>query len=195
MYDELYAAWRLEIENAELGSLPPDFYARVADYLRRLKEENHMQEQNQKTLKTTLLAREQANVIHMTRELIAARYRKLAKMIVAGKTPPMDCLASEEQKLCTGIVPSAEAFNRFAAGLLEGKLFVINVEAPVSQTASEPPVVHKRVTLRFLKPVPSIIGSDMKSYGPFLVEDVASVPTENAKILVKQGLAKQIDLQ
>jgi DNA replication initiation complex subunit (GINS family) len=192
MYDELYAAWRLEIENAELGSLPSDFYSRVADYLRQIKEENHVQEQ--KTLKTKLLEREKTNVTKMTGELIAARYRKLAKMIVAGKTPPMDCLALEEQQLCTGIVPSAEAFARFAAGLLEGKLFVLNVQAP-TEAASEPPIVHKRVTLRFLKPVPSIIGSDMKSYGPFLVEDVASVPIENAKILVKQGLAKQIDLQ
>ncbi|XES76559.1 MAG: hypothetical protein ACBZ72_10290 [Candidatus Bathyarchaeia archaeon] len=191
MYDELYAAWRLEIENAELGSLPSDFYSRVADYLRQIKEENHVQEQ--KTLKTKLLEREKTNVTKMTGELIAARYRKLAKMIVAGKTPPMDCLALEEQQLCTGIVPSAEAFARFAAGLLEGKLFVLNVQAP-TEAASEPPIVHKRVTLRFLKPVPSIIGSDMKSYGPFLVEDVASVPIENAKILVKQGLAKQIDL-
>lgn len=193
MYDELYAAWRLEIENAELGSLPSDFYARVAEYLRRIKEENHMQEQ--KTLKTALLQREKANVARMTHELIAARYRKLAKMIVAGKTPPMDSLALEEQQLCTGIVPSAEAFSQFAAGLLEGKLFVINVAPTASQSAPEPPLVHKRVTLRFLKPVPSIIGSDMKSYGPFLVEDVASVPIANAKILVKQGLAKQIDLK
>ncbi|MCW4018709.1 MAG: hypothetical protein NWF00_08565 [Candidatus Bathyarchaeota archaeon] len=191
MYDELYAAWRLEIENAELGSLPSDFYVRVADYLQRSKEETHMQDQ--KTLKTALLARENANAVHMAKELISARYRKIVKMIVAGKTVPLDSLASEEQKLCAGVVPSAEAYSKFAAGVLEGKLFAITVATP--EQATEPPIVHKRVTVRFIKPVPSIIGSDMKSYGPFLVEDVASVPIENAKILVKQGLAKQVDLQ
>ncbi len=42
MYDELYAAWRQEIENPTLGSLPPDFYTRIADYLRRIKEETRM---------------------------------------------------------------------------------------------------------------------------------------------------------
>jgi hypothetical protein len=36
---------------------------------------------------------------------------------------------------------------------------------------------HKRVVLRFLADVPAIIGSDMKTYGPFKAEDVASVPT------------------
>ena len=45
-----------------------------------------------------------------------------------------------------------------------------------------------------MKAVPSIIGADMKTYGPFLVEDVASVPVENAKILVKQGLAVLVEV-
>ena len=34
----------------------------------------------------------------------------------------------------------------------------------------------------------------MKSYGPFVVEDVASLPVENAKILVKQGLAVPVEV-
>ena len=77
------------------------------------------------------------------------------------------------------------------SGILEGQVVKIDVPSATQESV----VVHRRVTVRFLKPVPSIIGSDMKSYGPFLVEDVASVPVENAKILVKQGLAKEIDLQ
>jgi DNA replication initiation complex subunit (GINS family) len=191
MYDELYAAWRLEVENGELGSLPSDFYSRVADYLRRIKEENKMMDK--KSVKTTLLEHEMANAAHMTKELISTRYRKLLKMILAGRAVPSDSLASEEQKLYGGVLPSAEAYRKFEAGILEGQLVKINVEA--SAQPSELSMVHTRVTLRFLKPVPSIIGADMKSYGPFLVEDVASVPVENAKILVKQGLAKQVELQ
>ena len=38
------------------------------------------------------------------------------------------------------------------------------------------------------------MGADMKSYGPFKVEDVASLPVENAKMLVKQGLAVQVEV-
>ena len=191
MYDELYAAWRLEIENGGLGSLPSDFYARVADYLRHIKEENKMMDA--KSVKATLLEREMANATHMASELISTRYRKLVKMLAAGKKVPLDSLTFEEQKLYSGVAPSAEAFNKFAAGILEGQLVKINIE--LAAQATEPLLVHTRVTLRFLKAVPSIIGADMKSYGPFLVEDVASVPLENAKILVKQGLAKAVELQ
>jgi DNA replication initiation complex subunit (GINS family) len=44
-----------------------------------------------------------------------------------------------------------------------------------------------------LKEVPAIIGADMKTYGPFKVEDVAALPVENTKILVKQGLAERVE--
>ena len=170
--------------------MPSDFYARVAEYLRRIKEENKMMDK--KSVKMNLLEREMANAARMAEELIETRYRKLVKMIVAGRKVPSDSLAAEETKLYNGVAPSAEAFGKFAAGILQGQLVKINVEAAVAQVAD---VVHKRATLRFLKPVPSIIGSDMKSYGPFMVEDVASVPVENARILLKQGLAKIVELE
>jgi len=54
-------------------------------------------------------------------------------------------------------------------------------------------VTHARATLRFLKEVPAIIGADMKTYGPFKVEDIAALPIENTKILIKQGLAEKLE--
>jgi DNA replication factor GINS len=190
MYDELYAAWRLEAENGELGRLPPDFYARLTDYLRHAKEETKMAEA--RNLRFALLEHERANASRMTQELIGTRYRKIAKMIVVGLSVPMDCLASEEQRLVGGVSPSAEVFSKFASGIVEGQ--PVKMDVAETTASSEPPVVHVRITLRFLKPVPEIIGSDMKSYGPFQAEDVASVPQENARMLVKQGLAKQVEV-
>jgi len=190
MYDELYVAWRLEMENGVLCTLPPDFYTRVAEYLHRIKEEDKMQDK--KTVRTNLLEREMANATRMTQELLSIRYRKLLKILVSGHKVPTSSLTDEEKELCNGVLPSAESYKKFIAGIMEGHIVRREVHiAPVS----EPPVVHVRLTLRFLKPVPSIIGSDMKSYGPFQVEDVASVPIENAKILIKQGLAKAIEVQ
>ena len=58
----------------------------------------------------------------------------------------------------------------------------------------ETQVSHKRVALRFIKNIPTIIGADMKTYGPFIAEDVASLPVENAKMLVKQGLAVSVEV-
>jgi len=181
MYDELYSSWRVEIECPELGSLPSDFYVRVAGYLKRLQEENQIVDK--KIIKATLLKHEFCNVQRMVQELLQARYRKIIKRIIDGKKVPIEYLAAEEEKLYNSVVPSTDAFSRFTQGLLAGQ--ASKVEAKT--------VARNRVTLRFLKEVPSIIGADMKSYGPFMVEDVASVPIENAKILVKRELAKKVE--
>jgi DNA replication factor GINS len=45
-----------------------------------------------------------------------------------------------------------------------------------------------------LKEIPAIIGADMKTYGPFKTEDVASLPAENARILAKQNLAEKVEI-
>jgi DNA replication initiation complex subunit (GINS family) len=64
----------------------------------------------------------------------------------------------------------------------------------VVKTENASPIVSKRSTIRFLKSIPAIMGADMKSYGPFIAEDVASLPPQNAQILVKQGLAVLVEV-
>jgi DNA replication factor GINS len=39
------------------------------------------------------------------------------------------------------------------------------------------------------------IGVDMNKYGPFQVEDVASLPFENARSMIETGVAVQVHAQ
>jgi len=185
MYDELYAAWRFELENTELGGLPSDFYARAADYLRRIKEENRMLDK--KTVKATLLENELERVKCMLHELVWARYKKLVALITESQKVPSGLLAVEEEALYTVFLSFAESYQKFAEKLLRGQVSRQDSKASVKKA-------RKRVALRFIKSIPAVIGADMKTYGPFMVEDVASVPLENAKILVKQGLAELVEV-
>jgi DNA replication initiation complex subunit (GINS family) len=181
MYAELCAAWQQELEAAQLGRLPSDFYVRTADYVRRIKEETRMLDK--KALRAILLEHELQNVKRMLRELVWARYEKLVKVVGEGQKVPSDLLTVEEAEICAGYVSFAEAYQKFAMNLLQGQVSKVNVVK-----------AHKRVTLRFVKAIPAVIGADMKAYGPFMVEDVASLPVENAKILVKQGLAVAVEV-
>jgi DNA replication factor GINS len=180
MYNELYEIWKQEVENIELAKLPSDFYSRVADYLRKLKEESRMLDK--RTVKANLLKSEMRNVKHMLRELTRTRYRKLVKKAAEGQKISPDFLTTEEEQICAGVFSLAEAYQRFAKTLLQGNVSKVSGEQK-----------HKRAALRFLGDVPAIIGADMKTYGPFKVEDLASLPIENAKILVKQGLAERVE--
>lgn len=50
------------------------------------------------------------------------------------------------------------------------------------------------ILLRFLKNTPSLVGADLRNYGPFKKEDIAYIPYKNGTILVNDGLAEIISL-
>jgi DNA replication initiation complex subunit (GINS family) len=181
MYNELFIAWQREIAEVALGDLPSDFYTRIAAYLKKIKEEN--QNQDKRSVKVTLLGHEAQNVKRMLEELLSERYKKIFKIISKNQKVPLELLTVEEAKMSESFLTSVEIYQDFCEELLQGQI--------VSQDNSE--VSNKRVSLRFTNSIPAVIGADMKTYGPFMVEDVASLPVENAKILVKQGLAVVVE--
>jgi len=180
MYDRLYEIWKHELQNTELEKLPPHFYSEIADFLGKFREETRMLDK--KTAKARLLKHELRNVKHMLRDTMRARYKKILRKASEGEKLPSDILTPEEEKLLVGVLPLAEAFQNFSKNIVQGRLIQMNVEQD-----------RKTFLLLFLKEVPAIMGVDMKPYGPFMAEDVASVPFENAKVLIKQGLAQRIE--
>lgn len=181
MYNELYEAWKREVESVELENLQPDFYSRIADYVKSLKEEGRMLDK--KTVKAKLLKVEMQNVKRMINELVKTRYKKIVEKLAQDEELPLKVLTAEERKLYSGVLPLAETYPRLIEGILHGNL---------PRCASE--TKRKRAVLRFLKDVPAIVGSDMKTYGPFQAEDVATLPTGNAKILIKRGVAEKAEV-
>jgi len=180
MYHELYETWKREFQSVKLEKLPTDFYSRAAEYMQKLKEEGRMLDK--RTAKAQLLKSEVRNARRMLHELVRVRYRKLVKIVTQGEKASIETLTIEEEKLQTTILPISEAYQAFTRNLLEGHLKPVNVECK-----------RKNVVVRFLKDVPEIIGADMNPYGPFKVEDVASLPAENATILCKQGLTETVE--
>lgn len=181
MYKELYEAWNREVENIELQRLSSGFYSQIANYFRRLKEEGRMLDK--RSVKARLLRNEIQNVKRMVRELVNARHRKLVEKAVKGEKIPSDFLTDEEKRVYNGVLPFAEEFQNFADKIFQGYAPKVDVEQEL-----------EKGVVRFLQDVPAIIGGDMETYGPFKAEDVASLPVENCKILVNQGLAESVEV-
>ncbi len=204
MYDQLYAAWRREIDDPTLGGLAPDFYIKIAEYLAHIKEDKGAIDK--KSVKINLLEHEARNVERMLKELLDMRYRKILKTITRLHKSPIELLSTEEAKMAESFVGFEHAYEQFAGNLMEGQQTPITVtiiqsvtstqtnEVPKTEIKPQVHVTHKRLTLRFTKNIPAIMGADMKSYGPFAADDVASLPALNAQILVKQGLAVLIEV-
>jgi len=208
MYNELYAAWKREIDHPSLGSLPRDFYVKLADYLKHIREEKLLEN---KSVKVNLLGHEAQNVFRMLEELLDIRYKKMVKTMTDNQKLPSELLTIEETKMSESFMAFTGAYQKLTQDLLQGqfqtpeKPIAAQVQATSGSEAQvlvSPLIVkiinettHKRAVLRFIKNIPGIIGSDMKTYGPFTAEDLASLPVENAKMLVKQGLAVLVEAQ
>jgi len=190
MYNELYAAWKHEISESQFGGLPPDFYTRLAEYLKRIGETGV---QDQKSVKANLLAKEAANSRHMLEELLWARYKKIIKATTKQRKAPKDLLTLEEAQMCETFESFSDAYQKFAKTLMqEAQVEPIKVQIKTQPKPEAP--TRKLLAVRFVKAIPAIMGADMKSYGPFAAEDVASLPAPNAQILVKQGLAVLVEV-
>ena len=193
MYNELFSAWQREIDDPTLGGLPLDFYTKISQYLKHIKEEDKVLDK--KSVKTSLLEHESVNVERMLKELLGSRYRKIIKTVTKTQKLPTELLTVEEARMCETFADFTKSYHKFTDDLMQGQLNVEPIKVVVkTETYAVAPQPAKRSTIRFLKNIPAIMGADMKSYGPFIAEDVASLPPQNAQILVKQGLAVLVEV-
>ncbi len=165
------------MRNKELEKLSGDFVQRIAEYLKEIAKEHKMLDK--KTMKAILLRIEQRNVKRMLNDIMKVRCNKLIRK--AKEDEKIQGLLSFEKDVYSKLVSSLETYQTFTKEILQGRYGKVKSEFKFS-------------ILRILKDVPQIIGSDMKTYGPFKAEDIAILPFGNAKILVKQGLAVEVEV-
>jgi len=164
----------------EIQALPKDFYARLADYVKKMREESRMIDK--KTLRARLMEREFKNAKRLVKKLRRLRCQKFLNDAKAGKLVPKDRLTEEEERLYAGISNFADSYQALFKDVSRGRSPHVKPEKRA-----------KRMVVRFIKEIPAIVGSDMKTYGPFKPEDIATLPIENAKALVKQGVAEEVE--
>jgi DNA replication factor GINS len=184
MYSKLYKAWEVEAEIASLQPLTKEFYPKMQEYLKGLEAELRLLDV--KSLKFRLKEQEFKQARRMAKMFIEIRLRKMVDFskIKEGTVDPKN-LTDEEKILHEQIGSSSKILESFVDELLE-------VGMSKSLPKSKP---HRPSVVRFIKETPAIIGADMKTYGPFKVGDVASLPDENIEGLIKHHLAKKVEIQ
>ena len=122
MYKELYAAWQREIDDPTLGALPLDFYSKISEYLRRIKDEDKVLDK--KSAKMNLLEHEAQNVERMLDQLLEVRYRKLVKTVTRSQKLPIELLTVEEASMCETFADFTKSYSKFSEDLKQGQLTV-----------------------------------------------------------------------
>jgi len=166
--DEVIELLEEELSREALCEVPEDLLARVREYVERLRELAH-----QNLVQEKLAKREEELLRRALTALIEARVRKLLKVASSDGGAPQQLLAYEYQ--------------------LMRELF----SAPVPREQLQPKEVEEvggRMVIRFVSEVPAIVGTDLRAYGPFKQEDVASIPSENAHVLIERGVAVPVSV-
>ena len=192
---ELFSLLLKEVQMPTLESIPLDTYKRIAATLEDLKEEEY----------DGLNAHIRDRIVNMmsicVNILLDIRHLKLVEQHITrevqnGKTsesgwailPAADySKLTDEEKY---ILDAEREFNirkkAVLASTLQGRPKVL--ESISSR------ILLKQTVVRFIRPMEQFIGVNMTRYGPYQEEDVAMLPFENARSLIENGIAVQLDV-
>ncbi|MGH9965086.1 MAG: hypothetical protein ACRD5E_09715 [Nitrososphaeraceae archaeon] len=178
-----------EINTDSLQNLPVDIYHEVTARIERLRgssKEFAIEEQ---------LAHAQIELLFSAiRLLFEARYAKIEANrkadLLAKKKNELEIdysnMTREEKFVLDGSVETEKRINMILSAIVTGRPVVLD---KISNMLS-----HKRIPVRFIKPIDRFMGIDMVTYGPYIEEDIALLPSENARALTQNGFVEEIQI-
>lgn len=173
--DELVRLYKEEKTSRDLVEISEDFYQSVAKHISQLTSEI----KRAGSPVRELLHEELRNVVFMVQEIHLTRVFKAMNKMVQGYPPAP--LIDRERYAYSEIRQSLEKLQAdLVQRAISGK---VEVAAPPNIT---------NVLLLMLADIEKIVGADMKSYGPFVKGEIASLPTANAEIIARHGMARKI---
>jgi DNA replication factor GINS len=175
-YDEIQQAWKRELQNQELQPLRQGFLKDSASYVKRLREAQR--NLDPKSLKAVVMDEETKRLEQLLTQLVD---RRLEKLWTHTNQDQSTSLESSEKQVYQDLSGISRHYEKLKEELLQGR----EPSSPISREKT-------KLLVRFVKDVPSIIGVDLKTHGPFLKEDIAKLPFENAESLIRQGAAVEI---
>jgi DNA replication factor GINS len=163
-----------ETENDSIQEINPDFYRSLSDFIGDLKKQEF--DGVESKIKETIIdtATELASL------LINIRLDKISK----SDNINFKNLLDEEKFILDAEVEQRERTEMILSAIINGKSKFLE---SVSQNHKT-----KTVVIRFLQEVDEIIGADLEKYGPFKIEDIATIPYENAQALIAKNIATKI---
>jgi len=202
-YETLFDLLRREKDREELQKLDSAFFQSVVSYLEdknRILENREGQSELFHSEEKAKTIKELNNIKRILKELYERREKKVINMAVdKSKSKPTiidySCLLREERAIFDMLVG---ILDKGREGILAN---ILNLKMPLLDEAEEKkeekPVKaeNKKETqlVRFLHAVPKFVGRELEEYGPFEEEDVASLPSDIAQILINKRRAEEIE--
>jgi DNA replication factor GINS len=169
--NSLYSILLRETESDTVQEIPTDLYLNISNHVGDLKSEGY--DNIEAKIKDELIS-----IISQTISLL------LNLRLEKAKNSNHTNLLDQEKFVLDSECEMRERQDMILSGILNGKYKLLESIATNHKT--------KPVAIRFLREIDQIIGADLEKYGPFKVEDVATIPYENAQALITKNIATKI---
>ena len=183
MYEKLLKLWQEENEKENLVFIPKDFKTRVFTYVEELNK--MMESYKEGATEKELIKNEILEFKLLFNDFLKVRLNKIICLTIEGVNLERTHLLSEEQKVI-------ESFKSSMRNFFDS--FQIRTETEETQlelTKEE----SKMVVIRILQDIDEeIVGIDLKNYGPFRKEDIATIPEKNAILLIEKNVAMPVKM-
>lgn len=172
--DSLYGMVLRETESDTVLEIEPDMYRTISDFLGNLRKQEFDGIENK--IKDSL--------IKMASELTSLLLQIRLEKITNSDTINFENLLDEEKYILDGEEERRERSEMIISATVNGKSKLLESISQRHKT--------KTVVVRFLQDMDEMVGADFEKYGPFKVEDIATIPYENAQALVSKKIATKI---
>ena len=192
-YETLYELLRTEKYKKELQTLSNTFLQDVIEYLQE--KENIIQSQEQQdslfSSEINKTKRQLENTKRILKELYERRERKiidLALLSSRSKEPQeISSMLPQEHEHFQNILTNLDiARNNILFSILSKKLPSIKPKTIKTEN-------KQNKTIRFVKSVPKFLDTELNIHGPFEKEDIASLPSKIANLLITKQRAEEIN--
>ena len=201
-YETLFELLKREKERADLQKLEATFFADTINYIKDKKkileaktDSVFAPEERKKT------ERQLDNIYRILEGLYERRQEKIIQLAMdksrtSSNLIDTSALLKEEKAFFDSITNCLDTYREAILNT------VLNEKLPFMQPIEEkkPSELFKSALelrkptklVRFMFHVPKFVGPELEEYGPFEEEDIASLPTEIAEVLITKGKAEEI---
>lgn len=176
-----------ETQIPKIQAISPDVYKKIAQLIKELsiqKYEGLELDVHNELIKLLVLS---------TKSLIELRTRKLLENSNANanlsypslSTDDYSKLTDEEKYIFEEERKVSQRKDLIIQSLIDGNVNNLDSLSRIIRS--------KMIIIRFLEPTDQFMGVDMEKYGPFIKEDVAILPFENARSLIERKVAIEIN--
>lgn len=202
-YNDIKKSWEDEAENETLQDLADLRLSKMISYLSNVRLSLASTSADE-PLQADILTQEALNLEFMLEDLLVLRRDKILKSALAGRRPAGDMTLAEEEfynRIQRAFDGHSEFMKDSLTGLVSSRPKTKSKKDEDVRGRTEAVSVSESdemdyIVVRFLRSIDeAFVGLDELTYGPFMKEDVATIPAANARIWLRDGTVARVVLE